>query len=430
MSNEAPPIPATATVRQPVIEDDLTDSRLYAQGPPHEVFDRLRAHGPVAWVREPLRLRRNLRGRTGEVGGGGFWAVTGAAEVVEASRDPGRFSSGLRGCDLPDPLDDDDLAEIKLVMINMDAPEHTRIRRIVQGAFTPVNVERLRATAARESEAIIDDLAGAGPIDFVPNAAAELPIRILAELLGVPQEDQHLIFEWSNTIIEGADPSNTSDPEAAGRTMIDMFLYGHNVAEDRRQNPRDDLVSLIANAQIDGERLTDVEFDMFWILLLVAGNETARSLIAGGTQALLHNEEERRRLWVDPTLLGTGVAEMLRWVSPVNCFRRTATVDTELGGQRIEAGEKVVVLYGAANRDPRAFPDPHRFDLSRSPNDHVAFGFGPHFCLGAALARLEAQEFFAALIRRASDVVEAGPAEYVPSSLVSGVRRLPVEIRR
>lgn len=406
----------------------LGDPRTYRTGPPHEAFDALRAAAPVAWQDE-LPVAR----RASEVSSGvaappspGFWAVTSHALVHRISREPDLFSSHLGGVQLF-TADEITLAGLRLMMLTMDPPEHSRLRRIVSPAFLPRAVDALRASVERHARELADGLVGAGTVDLVPAVSKELPTRVLAELLGMPEKDRHLIAEWSDGMIGFEDAELAGDPASAVAVFSEALEYGRRVAADRRARPGDDIMSAIANAVIDGERLTDDEFCMFWILLVIAGNETTRNSLSGAVIAL-----QEQGLWnalaAEPGLLATGVDELVRHVSPVMQFRRTATRDTELAGQRIRAGDRVVMWYGAANRDPAVFADPHRLDLARDPNPHLAFGTGPHFCLGSRLAKLEISVMLAELLRRHPRLRLDGEPRRITSSFISGVEHLPVAL--
>jgi cholest-4-en-3-one 26-monooxygenase len=260
----------------------------------------------------------------------------------------------------------------------------------------------------------------------VVDVAAELPLQVIAEFLGVPHEDRHKVFEWSNRMLGGEDPEYQLPFDQSLQVAIDMFLYANKLAEDRRATPRDDLISALLHGEVDGEKLTLPEFDSFFLLLSIAGNETTRNLISHGMLLLMEHPEAREALIRDPSLIPSAVEEMLRFRPPVMYFRRTATRDTELRGQQIRAGDKVTLWYPSANRDEDVFPDPDRFDIRRSPNDHLAFGVGEHFCLGANLARLEIRVMFEHLLRRLPDVQLAGPVEYLRSHFIDGVKHMPV----
>jgi cytochrome P450 len=408
------------------IDVDLSSPASYEAEVPHEAFDRLRSASPVAWHTETLPA---LLSQAGSFLGTftespGFWAVTGHAEVTEVSKRPERFSSGLGSVFMhsPDPAS---LMMVRQMMLNMDPPEHTRLRHILQPIFTPRAVQRLRESIETNAREIVDEIAGAGRCDLVPTVSAEMPLRVLADLFGMPPQDRRLMFDWSNKLIGLEDPEYGGDLGESMAAFMEMMQYGKAIADARRAEPRDDMVSMIVNAELDGEHLTDVEFGMFWLLLVIAGNETTRNSFSGAVAAL-HEHGLWEHLRDHPELMPTAVDELIRYVSPVMQFRRTATQDTELGGQHIRAGDKVVVFYGAANRDPSVFPDPHQLDLAREPNAHVAFGIGPHFCLGSHLARLQLSTLLTELMGRLPDLELDGPVQRMRSNFISGIRHLPV----
>ena len=409
-----------------VIDVDLFASATYRDGIPHDAFATLRRDSPVHWVEEGPSLQPSTGFGWEPRAGTGYWAVTRYADVVEVSRHPEVFSSFLGATQIPDPPTDIDLMTVRQMMLNMDPPEHGTLRRIVQKAFVPRAIEKLRESAERNAREIVDALIDEGGGDFVPAVAAEMPLLMLAEILGVPREDRHLLFDWSNRLIGFDDPEYGGDPANFGAAFLEMFSYAAQLGAAKREQPGDDLISVIVNAEVDGERLSDVEFNMFWLLLVIAGNETTRNMLSGGLLALIEHPGQRQRLVADPTLLPGAIEEMLRWYSPVIHFRRTARVDTELAGQRIAAGDKVVVYYPSANRDERVFREPDTFDITRTPNDHVAFGSGPHFCLGASLARMELRVMFAELLTRVPEIELDGPPERMQSSFINGIKHLPV----
>jgi cholest-4-en-3-one 26-monooxygenase len=264
-----------------------------------------------------------------------------------------------------------------------------------------------------------------GECDFVTAIAAELPLLVIAELLGVPIEDRWKLFSWSNRLI-GADDPEYGSPADAPLAVMEMFQYAGWLAEQRRAEAADDIVSTLVHADVDGERLGGLEFNMFFFLLVIAGNETTRNAISGGMQALCEFPEQRERLLERREYLDTAVDEFVRWVSPVMQFRRTAQRDTELAGQVIREGEKVVMFYGSANRDERAFEDAGCFDVARDPNPHLGFGIGVHFCLGASLARMEMRLMFEELFRRLPDLELAGPVARLRSNFINGIKSMPV----
>jgi cholest-4-en-3-one 26-monooxygenase len=265
-----------------------------------------------------------------------------------------------------------------------------------------------------------------GKCDFVTEVAAELPLQVIAEMMGVPLEDRHTLFDWSNRLIGFEDPEYSTSEEDARNVSVEVYMYANQLAQQRKQNPGDDLVSVLLNAEVDGQKLTEMEFDLFFLLLMVAGNETTRNLISGGMLALIEHPEQRVRLLQDPSLMPAAVDELLRWVSPVMHFRRTATADTEIRGQKIRAGDKVMIYYISANRDEEVFPDSDRFDVGRTPNDHLAFGIGEHFCLGTNLARLEIRVMFEELLRRLPDMQLGGPVARLRSNFINGIKHMPV----
>jgi cholest-4-en-3-one 26-monooxygenase len=313
-----------------------------------------------------------------------------------------------------------------VMMINMDPPKHTRYRLLVNKGFTPRMIGLLEQYLRHRSTVIVDHVIERGEADFVAEIASELPLQAIAEIMGVPQEDRRLMFQWSNALI-GAD-----DPEyAAGDTndtVTELYLYVNNLAAQRRGDPRDDIVTKLLNAEVEGDRLSELEFDMFMLLLTVAGNETTRNATAHGMYALLTHPEQLAALRDDlDTMMPAAVDEVLRWGSPVLHFRRTAAADTEIRGREMKAGDKVVMWHISANRDEEVFTDPFTFDITRSPNPHVAFGGGgPHFCLGANLARMELRLILTELLTRIPDLQLAGEPQYLVSNFIGGIKHLPV----
>lgn len=324
---------------------DLFDPATFAAGVPHGHFRRLRDHEPVAWTPEGPHWVTGMYDReVRDIRGPGFWSVTRYADAVEVDRDQETFSSWLGGTQIIDPLNEAELAASRLMMINMDPPQHTRLRRIVARTFTPRGVERhLRTAVERYAAQVVDAIAPRGECDLVADVAAELPLLVLADLLGIPREDRRLLHDWSNRLIGRDDPDLGGDVADFQAAFTEMFAYGHQVAAAKRATPDGSVASQLVNAEVDGEKLTEVEFDMFWELLVIAGNETTRNTIAGGVLALSEHPDQQARLVADVDgLLPSAIEEILRWVTPVMQFRRTATRDTVLGGRRIRAGDKVV----------------------------------------------------------------------------------------
>ena len=391
---------------------DLSSPDTFAHGVPHETFRRMRAEAPVAWHPDSVH-------------GGGFWALTRYDDVWKVSLDPKTFSSA-RGTALIQPFTEDEMVPQREIMLNMDPPRHTKYRRLVNMGFSPKVLNRAEEHIRTLARSIVDEVASRGRCDFVTDVAAELPLQVIVEMLGVPREDRHKFFEWSNTMVGSNDPEYATAPEVGQMAMMQLFAYANSLAEDRRTRPREDLTSLLLEAEVDGERLTESEYDSFVMLLAVAGNETTRNLVSGGMLALMQHPDQRRRLIDDPSLMPTAVEEMLRWVSPVMAFRRTAQRDVELGGQAVREGDRVVIWYVSANRDESKFAEAHRFDVGRTPNEHLAFGIGPHFCLGNHLARLEIRIMFEELLRRLPDIEPDGPVERLRSDFLSGIKHMPV----
>jgi len=323
-------------------------------------------------------------------------------------------------------LPPDSLAETQLFMINTDPPRHTKLRALVNKGFTPRMVAQLEPHIRDITNTVIDAVVEKGSCDFVTEVAAELPLQVIAEMMGVPPEDRRALFRWSNRMIGQDDPEYATSEDEAKRASLEVYMYANQLAAERRKNPRDDLMSVLLNAEVDGERLSEMEFDVFFVLLMIAGNETTRNLISGGMLALIEHPDQRARLLKDPSLMSTAVDEMLRWVSPVMAFRRTATRDVELRGQKIRENDKVLMFYPSANRDEEVFPEADRFDIGRTPNDHLAFGIGEHFCLGSNLARLEIRVMFEELLRRLPDIELAGPVARLRSNFINGIKHMPV----
>ena len=403
---------AEAGQTEPVPDIDLLSPSSFAHGQPHDQFAWLREHSPVHWHPEP--------------DGDGFWVVTRHADVRSVGRDPATFSS------TPSVLIPDDgamdLGEHQMMLMT-DPPRHSALRKVVAKEFIPKVAQAMRPRIEVLATRIIDHVADAGACDLVPDIAGLMPSYVIADMFGIPHEDGVSLYALTEAI------HAAPESQAAGAAMmavIEMFNYANGVWEARRAEPTDDLASLIAHATIDGAELDLIDFNLFFLLLIDAGGDTTRNLVAGGIDALFAHPEQLAWLLEDlDTRLAPAVEELLRWVSPVVYMRRTARRDTELRGVPITAGQKVVMYYGAANRDPEVFgATAGELDLARTPNDHIAFGGGgPHFCLGAHIARAEIHALFRELLTRLVDLRPAGETEWLPSTFISGPKHLPISYR-
>ena len=378
---------------------------------PHDQFDRLRREAPVYWHPEP--------------DGPGFWAVTRHADVRAVSHDWETFSSELGGTFIP-TQDEESLAQLRLSILNMDPPKHNRARRLVSKAFTPRMIAALVDEIDRRAEAVVDAVIDRGECEFVADIAAQVPVQMICEMIGLEPEQWPRMFEVSNDLIGARDDPAFAhvDIELAS---TEIFALCDAVADDRRRNPRDDLMTALVEAELDGERLDNIELNLFFITLVVAGNETTRNLINHSMLALAEHPDQMQRLRDDPSLWDTAVEEMLRWGSSIHNFRRTATQDTELRGVPIAKGDKLVIYYASANRDEEVFDAPHTFDVGRTPNDHVTFGGGGvHYCLGASLARSEIKATMRQVVERLPGIELAAPPVRLTSDFVNGIKQMPV----
>jgi cytochrome P450 len=375
----------------------------FLAGDPFPDLARLRAEAPVAHHAET-----------------GAWVFTRHADVVAASRDPGTYCSG-KGILLMEIGADYDSPP---TMMHTDPPDHTRYRKLVQPAFSPPVMRRLDEIIRERARRAVAGLPAGEPVDIVGELAVPFPLRVISDLLGIPEDDWPRFFEWSEAAIPGA----TDWPEERiAQLMGDMVAYLLSTAAARRVDPRDDVISLLANVEVDGDTLDDTELAMFLVQLLVAGNETTRNALSGGLVAFSERPDQWARLRAEPALVATAVDEVLRWTTPVVYFMRTTTRDVTVGDVTLPAGTPVVLHYLSANRDETEFgPTAGEFDIGRDPNHHVAFGSGPHFCLGAALARIELRAMLDALTARFSTVEPAGAVERSMSLVIAGVRSAPL----
>jgi cholest-4-en-3-one 26-monooxygenase len=404
-----------------LLQINLLDQDRFTQGVPHEWFTYLRRNAPFYKHPEPQ-------------GGPGFWVVTRYDDVVAINRDGQSFSSEQsRGGVVA--LDDigaaDQLSAEGRMMLTMDAPDHTRYRSLVNRGFTPRMINSLHAPIRAMVTDILDRALEKGECDFVTDVAAELPLQVIAQMLGVPREDRHKLFAWSNRLIGSDDPEYSVSREEARGAAMEMYMYSNELAMRRRTEPRDDIVTALLNADVDGDQLSEIDFNLFFLLLTVAGNETTRNALSHGIHALIENPDQFRMLKDDPSLVPSATEEILRWASPVMYFRRNVTRDVEVNGHKFKAGDKVSIWYTSANRDESVFENPFTFNIKRTPNEHVAFGGGgPHFCLGANLARMEMNMMFEELVRRVDSVEQVGEAQRLRSNFVNGLKHLPVRMHR
>jgi cytochrome P450 len=409
---------------------DLSDREFWGAPPDqrHAVFDLLRRESPFAFFAEPVIPYIEP--------GAGYHAVTRYADVAAISCRPALFASGSGAVSIADMPPD--LNEFYGSLISMDDPRHGKIRRIVAKAFTPRVLEKLVGNV----QAVADDVValarqkaagGGGSIDVVADLAAPIPLRVICDMMGIPDDDRAMVLKQSNVILSGGDPELIEDEEYAVTAFLQageaLAALMTRLAAERRSRPADDLTTALVTTEVDGERLSSQEIASFFILLLVAGNETTRNAISQGVLALSEHPAERDRWAADPGLTRTAVEEIVRWTSPITWMRRTATQDVELSGRSFPAGSKFLLFYGAANRDPAVFVDPHRLDLARDPNPHVGFGSrGPHFCLGAHLARREIGVAFRAFAEQLPDLEVTGEPARLQSSFVNGLKRLPARL--
>jgi cytochrome P450 len=426
----------------------IFDPLTYEHGVPYSLLARLRRESPIVWVEEPPVL--------GWPGGPGFWAVLRHRDVKEVLKDHQRFSSAMGGTQIRDYETESDLSEVRKQILNMDPPEHDRLRKLMARAFTPKAVATLEAKIEQKAASLVEQMRERGRFDFVA-IVSELPLYVLAEVLGVPESDRYLMYDWSNRVIGYQDPEYSKSarfdpsqgtpmarrafalrpspgpdgklPNPRTRAGVpDLYSYAGEMARFKREHPGEDVMSILLGLRGSGGPVSNEEFENLFWLFAVAGNETLRNAIPGGMSTLLDHMDQYLKLKENPSLLITAVEEMLRYWPPVMHFRRTATVETEVAGQHIGKGDKVVVWHASANRDETVFNDPDRFDITRSPNDHVSFGFGVHFCLGAHLARAQMRAIFSHIISDLPVLERDGQQVRLISNFQNGLKHLPVRL--
>jgi cholest-4-en-3-one 26-monooxygenase len=401
-----------------LVTDSLADIDVYnldqyIEAVPHDQFRRLRAEAPVFRHADP----------ESDIG---YWALTRHEDVVFVSRNPELFSSHEKTA-MINEYAQVQIDQQRMFMLNQDPPDHTRTRSLVNRGFTPRMIARLEERIQETCDDIVAIAVDKGEGDFVTLCAAELPLIVIAELMGVPLEDRHKVFDWSNRMVGGEDPEYGVTEEQRFDAATEMWAYASALAAEKRKEIKDDIVSKLISPDEAGNVLSELEFDLFFMLLAVAGNETTRNAISGGMHALIENPEQWAKLKADPSLIPAAADEIVRYVSPVMLFRRTATQDLEVGGVTIKAGDKVVIYYTSANRDDTVFTNPDEFDVAREPNPHVGFGGGgPHFCLGRHLAKLELECLFRSLIQQVDHLELLAEPRRLRSNFINGVKEMTV----
>src|SRR3954447_4185377 len=396
---------------------DVNDPDMYAQRLPRAAWEKLRLPGAVWWQSQPRR-------RDG-FDDDGHWVLTRHADVKEVSRQDKIFSSYENGAIIRfnENMERENIDMQRVIMLNMDAPQHTRMRSIISRGFTPRAVNNLKDALTERARKIVTEAAGKAEGEFVRDIACELPLQAIAELLGVPQEDRLKIFDWSNRMVSYDDPDY--DPDDGQTASFEMLSYFMEMAEARKENPANDIVTKLVTADIDGQELTSDEFGFFTILLSVAGNETTRNAISHGMVAFMEHPEQWELFKRDRP--ESAAPQIVRWSTPVLVFQRTAKEDVVVGGQQIKAGQRVGLYYAAANFDPDVFDDPYRFDITRDPNPHLGFGgTGAHYCIGANLARMEINLIFNAIADVLPDIAIIGEPMRLRSGWLHGIKEIPV----
>jgi len=404
---------------------DLIDPASYARsGPPHDAWTALRRHSPVHRC-EPRDYPP-------------FWAITRHADICEISKQPDKFLSqpGIIHPRTSQIIDRSEGIGAMRTIIEMDPPEHRSFRKVASSWFTPRAMNRIDAAVQASARDLVDTLAGRtgeGECDFARDVATAHPLRILATILGVPREEEPRILRLTNQLFGNEDAELQRPGEDRNQAIrelgLELYQLFAGIIEDRRKNPRDDLATVLANGKVDGEPMGPLETFGYYLITFSAGHDTTKNALAGGMHALLQNPDELARLRRDPGLVKAAVEEVVRWATPVNYMRRRAACDTEVGGRKIRKDDWLLLFYASANRDEDLFDDPFRFRIDRDPNPHVGFGYGEHFCLGSHLARRSQRALFAELARRLEHVELTGEPEWIQSSFVVGLKRLPIRYR-
>lgn len=396
---------------------DLTDPKTYAGGLPRDVFSYLRQEEPVYWHEDPAQ-------------GVGFWVVTRQKDLDYVSKNPALFSSARRSC-LLNEMEDDQLAMVQTQLINMDPPQHLNYRRLVRAAFTPKMVDTYEERFREVASDLVERAVTGGHCEFVQDIAVDLPLIAICELMGVPLEKRQRLFELTNIMLGMDDPELSTSEEDGLNAAMEMFMMAMELAAEHRANPQNDIVNVLLTGTVDEEPLSDDDFCNFFLMLIVAGNETTRTVTSQGMRMLMEHPDQYQALVDDPTLIPDAIEEILRYNPAVIAFRRTATEDLELGGQQIREGDKIQMYYGAASSDEAVFSDGDSFDITRSQredvrNEHRAFGIGQHFCMGSHLARLELRIIFEEITRRIRNPGLDGEISWLHSNFISGIKSMPI----
>jgi len=396
---------------------DLTNPDTFHGGQPREVYTYLRQEQPVYWHEDPAQ-------------GVGFWVITRQADVDFVSKNPLLFSSRERSCLLMEP-EEDNLALLQTQMINMDPPQHLKYRRLVRSAFTPRAVDAYEQRFREVARDIVDKAVAGGRCEFVQDIAAELPLIAICELMGVPLDKRQRLFELTNIMLGMDDPELTTSTEDGTNAMIEMFMIAMEIAAAHREHPQDDIVNVLLNGTVEEEPLPDEDFCNFFLLLIIAGNETTRTVTSHGMRLLMEHPQQYQQLVEDPSGIEDAIEEFLRFNPAVIAFRRTAMDDTQIGEQKIRKGDKIQMYYAAASADEAIFADGERFDITRGQredvrNEHRAFGVGQHFCIGSHLARLELKVIFEEIVRQIRNPRLDGEINWLRSNFINGIKSMPI----
>ena len=400
---------------------ELDKWETFINGQPFELFKRLREEAPIYWHEESLDYEP------------GFWALTKHEDIIKVSKDPMTFSSAVGGHLMtmgdPEVVDPSAVAAIIGNMIGMDPPDHQVYRKMVAPSFTPKAIRNLEEDMRKKIQELLENVEGKSEFNFVTEISEQLPLWVLCEMMGIPESDRPKIRDLVNNL---TDASIQQDPNNAFQIWVnymELFKMGRDMIEERRKKPTEDLMSVVANTQVEGDELPPELLDGFFLLMVIVGNETTRNTLTGGLMALTENPEEREKLLKDPSLIANATDEMLRWVTSVIYFRRTATQDTQIRGQDIKAGDKVVMWYGSGNRDEEVFPDGHLFRVDReNARKHLAFGAGEHLCLGNRLGHMQIRILFEELLERYPNIHSVSDPIRIPSNFLAGISELKVSI--